>query len=721
LPTVTAGGRIICNGSSTTITASGANTYSWSNGLGTGVSKTVNPTLTTIYSVTGTDANNCTNTSSATVTVNSLPTVTAGGGIICNGSSTTITASGANTYSWSNGLGTGASKTVNPTETTIYSVTGTDVNNCTNTATSTVTVNSIPTITASSGTICSGSNSNLFAGDGMYFKWSTNESTQQIIVSPVETTTYSVTITGTDGCTASDFVVIDVVGNKAGFSFQINKITNIVTFTDTSKGNISIWYWDFNDNNYSNIQNPKNQYSKAGIYNACLTVFDQVSLCQSTSCEDITIENPPCHASFVYSLDTSTNTFTFTDQSIGSSLIHYWEFGDGNNSNAINPQHQFIDQGYYTIKLTINDTANQCMDEYSTVVLAGKTGVGCKTDYSFNIDLSTNTAYFMDKSVGFISPTYHWDFGDNNSSFNLPMPNHIFKGGFYDVCLTMQDNISGCQNFICKNIKVDTLKTSCLANFIFSINSSNNEASFTDKSIGNIDSWIWDFGDNTNSAIQNPMHSYTSGYFKVHLRVKSSTTGCQSDEINLIGIGNATHHLKDIFSYFMDNTSKKKGVFPVDFKGATYGDASQVNWDFGDGTSDSSTLSPTHNYALDSIYQVCLTVSNSNTNQTDEYCDSIAILVAGVNELIKNITTLGVYPNPIISYTTINYQLQKYDRVEIKVIDLVGHEITTILDKKQDAGVYNLKWDTSDLNAGIYFLQLDISNKTILRKIVKLK
>jgi len=72
------------------------------------------------------------------ITVNALPTVTASGGTICKGMSTIITASGANTYLWSNGIGTGSSKTVNPTLTTIYSITGTDLNNCSNTTNATV-------------------------------------------------------------------------------------------------------------------------------------------------------------------------------------------------------------------------------------------------------------------------------------------------------------------------------------------------------------------------------------------------------------------------------------------------------------------------------------------------------------------------------------------------------------------------------------------------------
>ena len=73
MPTVTAGGGAVCIGNSTTITAGGATTYTWSNSLGSGISKTVNPTIATTYTVTGTDVNNCSNTSTIIITVNPLP------------------------------------------------------------------------------------------------------------------------------------------------------------------------------------------------------------------------------------------------------------------------------------------------------------------------------------------------------------------------------------------------------------------------------------------------------------------------------------------------------------------------------------------------------------------------------------------------------------------------------------------------------------------------
>ena len=133
------GNAIICQNGSTTLTATGAESYVWSTGSSSN-SITVTPTTSTTYSVVGTDENQCQNSASVFVTVNELPEVTiSGDGHICDGETAQLTASGAQTYVWSTGS-TGATINVNPDETTTYTVEGTDENDCSNTATFTVTV-----------------------------------------------------------------------------------------------------------------------------------------------------------------------------------------------------------------------------------------------------------------------------------------------------------------------------------------------------------------------------------------------------------------------------------------------------------------------------------------------------------------------------------------------------------------------------------------------------
>jgi hypothetical protein len=144
LPIITASSSTtICGGSSATLTASGGNSYSWMPGASSANPFVVSPMATTTYTVTGTNTNGCSSTASVTVNVPSLSI--AGNNVICQGSATTLTASGAVTYSWAPSAGlsstTKAAPSVSPTVTTTYTVTGVTSMGCVITNTVTVTVN----------------------------------------------------------------------------------------------------------------------------------------------------------------------------------------------------------------------------------------------------------------------------------------------------------------------------------------------------------------------------------------------------------------------------------------------------------------------------------------------------------------------------------------------------------------------------------------------------
>lgn len=214
LPNVTASSDVaICAGLSTNLTASGASTYVWDNGAGSGAVVTVSPANATSYTVTGTDANGCSNSDNVIVLVNAQPTVAiSGASSTCSGSPVTLSASGAASYVWSGGLGTNASISVSPTSTTTYSVTGTSANGCSSTTTHTVTVNTSPSISAGADlSMCAGSSVTLSATGGTTYSWNNGIGAgNNISVSPTSTTTYTVTSTDVNGCVGTDDVIVQV-------------------------------------------------------------------------------------------------------------------------------------------------------------------------------------------------------------------------------------------------------------------------------------------------------------------------------------------------------------------------------------------------------------------------------------------------------------------------------------------------------------------------------
>lgn len=207
-PTADAGlPQTICPGSSATLTATGGGTYQWNTGPTT-ASISVTPAITTTYTVTVTVAG-CTASDNVTVTVNSPPAADAGlPQTICPGANATLTATGGGTYQWNTGTTT-PSITVSPAITTTYTVTVTNLG-CTASDNVTVTVNS--SITAEAGipqTICSGQSTTLTASGGATYQWAGGPATDTYVVSPVSTTTYSVTAYS-GGCSGTDNVIVTV-------------------------------------------------------------------------------------------------------------------------------------------------------------------------------------------------------------------------------------------------------------------------------------------------------------------------------------------------------------------------------------------------------------------------------------------------------------------------------------------------------------------------------
>ncbi|APY07149.1 hypothetical protein BWZ20_02000 [Winogradskyella sp. J14-2] len=186
----------ICNGEDTLLTASGGVNYTWSTGE-TSAQISVSPNTTTIYTVTVEDSFGNSDSDSVTVTVNQTPTLTITEDLtIVEGENIQLTVTGASLYLWNTGE-TSETITVNPDITTTYTVTGT-TGNCSSSAQVTVTVEELLVVSAGQDeNVCEDDTYDvvLTATQGDSYLWSTGETSQSIVVSPLSTTTYSVTVT----------------------------------------------------------------------------------------------------------------------------------------------------------------------------------------------------------------------------------------------------------------------------------------------------------------------------------------------------------------------------------------------------------------------------------------------------------------------------------------------------------------------------------------------
>lgn len=196
---------IACPDVPLTITAGGnATSFTWydndSTPVGDSSSITIIPEDGATYRVTAFNDNGCVGFDEVAVSIPFQPEVTADtGGILCPGTEVTLTASEGDQFLWSTG-DTTASITVSPEQSTIYNLEVKGGDGCVVQLSATVSVASSAGIFISPGAaICEGESASLFAAGGD-ISWSTGDSVSTITVSPLQTTTYSATVTGSLGC-----------------------------------------------------------------------------------------------------------------------------------------------------------------------------------------------------------------------------------------------------------------------------------------------------------------------------------------------------------------------------------------------------------------------------------------------------------------------------------------------------------------------------------------
>ena len=275
-PPVDAGpDQTICIGETVTLTATNPNNanISWDSGVTDGDSFAP-PVGTNNYTVTAEEAG-CTSTDLVVVTVNPLPNVNAGNDIfICDGESVTLSGSGADSYTWDNGVNDGVSFT--PGTTTTYTVTGVSTEGCSATDDLMVTIYDNPAVDfeadVTEGCIPQEVNfTNLTSGNSDVCTWEIDGTTINDNCSPSYTFTnpgcYSVslTVTSDDGCTDSytetNYICIDDYP-VADFSADPNELTrleNEVNFENQST-NAETYAWNFDDGETSTATHPSHTF-----------------------------------------------------------------------------------------------------------------------------------------------------------------------------------------------------------------------------------------------------------------------------------------------------------------------------------------------------------------------------------------------------------------------------------------------------------------------------
>jgi gliding motility-associated-like protein len=419
----------ICIAESVTLSASGGVSYSWDNSLGNGNNFNVSPLVTTIYNVTGTSADGCIGNDQITVIVNQLPIVDAGfPQIICANTPVTLTATGANTYTWDNNLIQGVP--LIPLSTTTYSVTGTSTFGCTNTDNVLVTVNPLPIVNAGIDQIaCVGNSITLNGLGATVYAWTNGVTDGLAFNPPIGTTTYTVSATDANGCEGTDQVLVTISPLPNVNAGNDITICEGATALLTGSG-ASTYFWN------NGITNGATFFPSLGTTTYTLTGTSNAG-CVNTDQVDVTV-NPNPTASFVPgNSGCAPLTSNFTSTSINSNSC-VWTFSNGTTISGCGTIPVTFNQaGCYDVTLTATSTQGCIATLTSLDIICVEANPIAEFSPSSNELPNTNTLVdFTNNSVD--ASSYFWNFGSDNATSTEANPSFIYPDinqGSYVVML----------------------------------------------------------------------------------------------------------------------------------------------------------------------------------------------------------------------------------------------------------------------------------------------
>lgn len=498
IPSITVNSASICEGETAILTAGGASSWSWSNGEVINPIS-VSPLFTTSYTVTGTD-NGCSGTAIATVSVNPVPTVSVNSPTICEGSSATLTAvpsAPGGDYMWNPGGVAIQSISVSPASTVTYIVFYT-LNGCSDTAISTVTVQPIPVVTVNSPVMCEGQSTPITANGATDYVWSTGDVTNPITVSPLSTTSY--TVTGTiNGCSATAMSVV-TVNPVPVVSVNSMAVCAGQSATLTASGAID-YAWSTGDLTSSVSVSPPSTTS--------YTVTGTTSGCTNTAVSTVTVNTVPTVSVNSQTICSGSSTsLTATPSTSGG--IYAWA-GSSATSQTI-----FVNPGS-TTTYTVTYTLNGCSG----------TGTGTVTVNNPPV-LSVNSPFICNGQTATLNAggasNYSWSTGD--------LTNSITVSPTTTTSYTVTGTTSGCSSTVVSNVTVNTVP-SVSVNSIAICEGTTTTLTATPSATGG--NYLWSPGGGTTQSI-NVSPSLTTTYSVSYTLGGCSSTGTGTVTVNQIPV-----------------------------------------------------------------------------------------------------------------------------------------------------------------------------------------
>jgi PKD repeat protein len=360
----------------------------------------------------------------------------------------------------------------------------------------------------------------------------------------------------------------------------------------------------------------------------------------------ITVTPPvPPTAAFTSNKQSGTAPLTvrFTDQSAGSTPMTYaWDFtNDGiNESTTQSPSFTYSATGTYAVRLTVKNAAGSDAEIKTGYITVSPAPVAPTAAFTADNQAGTAplTVVFTDQSTGTAPFTYAWDFtNDGTRDSTSQNPSFTYQNtGTYTVKLTVTNAVGS--DVETKNgfITVTAVPVAPVAAFTVDKQSGNTPLTvrFTDQSTGTSPlSYAWDFDNDgiTDSTVKSPTFIYTTaGTYTVNFTVTNSLGSDSEIKTDHITV-NPTIAPTAAFTSDVQSGDAPLKVKFTDHSGGTT--PLTYAWDFtNDGTTDSTSQSPTFTYTAAGTYTVKLTVSNGAGSDVSTEPDYISVTEPPVSE-----------------------------------------------------------------------------------------
>lgn len=384
------------------------------------------------------------------------------------------------------------------------------------------------------------------------------------------------------------------------------------------------YVWDFGDGTQSNVSDPVKTYDSAGVFQVKLSVFSDFGIEKDTTIAIQVFEIPKVSFRVLNACKGQSIEFQNQTTISGSTPITYsWDFGDGQNSTAINPMHEYTNPGTYSV--TLKARANGCEVSESRNATQFATP---KADFGFagqcqgsQITFSNQTTINSTDFVGVL-----WTL-DSATTATSSVVQHIFRtSGTKQVKLVAVSQFN-CADSITKSV---TVIPGPVADFTLSQACNLKPTYFANTSVepsGLTYDYTWTFGSGLTSKLRDPSIQFTQlGKRSVTLIIDASNR-CKSTITKEIEV-----KVQPRASFSASGACSGENI---DFRNSTTGTGTlSYLWNFGDGTT-STLASPqkAYNPSITTTYNVEL----------------IATIEGACSDTARN--TVLINENPVCTYT----------------------------------------------------------------------